>query len=98
MRRRTLATIMLLLVSACGGPPPVDEQLDTLRSWTATAALATEERALGAINRAVVAQLHERATKALEDTQGKLPHDSVSAVVADSLRQALVHLDMAGRS
>ena len=98
MRRYLLAVPMLLLASACGGAPPVHEQLDTLRSWTATATLAAQERSRGAINAAVVTQLHERGVKALEQSEGQLPHDSISAVVADSLRQALIRLDRAGRS
>lgn len=89
---------MLLLASACGGAPPVDEQLDTLRSWTATATLAAQDRSRGAINRAVVMQLHERGEKALQESEGQLPHDSISAVVADSLRQALIRLEQASRS
>ena len=98
MRQHLMFVPMLLLVSACGGPPPVDEQLDTLRSWTATATLATEERARGAINRAVVVQLHDRGQEALQQSQGQLPRDSTSAVVIDSLRHALSRLDEASRT
>lgn len=98
MRPLVISVPVFLFVSACRGSPPVDEQQDTVRSWTATAILTAQERSRGAINRAVVTQVKEKGEKALEESQLQLPHDSTSTVVLDSLRRALARLDAASRS
>ena len=85
--------------SACGAPPELDKQLETLSSWTATMRLAREEHGSGAITRTFATQLRDGAVSALgetEQTVGQSVHsktDSAYAAAAlDSLRTAIRQL------
>jgi hypothetical protein len=85
---------------ACGSPPELDKQLETLSSWTATMQLAREEHGSGAITTTYATQLRDGALSTLEETKrtiGQAAHsrtDSAYAAAAlDSLRAAIRQLD-----
>ena len=89
-----------LIAGACGAPPKLDKQLDTLSSWTATMQLARAEHGAGAITTTYAAQLRDGAQAALQETQqtiGQAAHskgDSSDAAAAlDSLRTAIRQLN-----
>jgi hypothetical protein len=89
----------LACVAGCGSPPGVDEELATVRSWTATTDLATSEFRTGALSRRYVIQLAERAREARREATtalaaaAKAPHDGARAGAAlDSLDEAIRHL------
>jgi hypothetical protein len=98
---RTGASLLLALIgAACGSPPKLDEQLETLSSWTATMQLAREEHGSGAITTTYATQLRDGARSALEETQqtiGQAAHSKVdssyAAAALDSLRTAIRRLD-----
>jgi uncharacterized protein with beta-barrel porin domain len=86
--------------TSCGSPPPLDKQLETLSSWTATMQLAREEHGAGAITTTYATQLRDGASTALDEarqTIGQAAHsrtDSAYAAVAlDSLRTAIRQLN-----
>ena len=88
-----------LVAAACGKPPELDKQLETLSSWTATMQLAREEHGAGAITTTYATQLRDGALSALQETQqtiGQSAHsrtDSAYAAAAlDSLRTAIRQL------
>ena len=88
-----------LSAAACGSPPELDKQLETLSSWTATMQLAREEHGSGAITTTYASQLRDGALSALEETKrtiGDAAHttaDSAYAAAAlDSLRTAIRRL------
>jgi hypothetical protein len=96
------ATLIALgvLAAGCGSPPPLDKQLETLSSWTATMQLAREEHGSGAITTTYATQLRDGASSALDETKqtiGQAAHsraDSAYAAVAlDSLRTAIAQLN-----
>src|SRR4051794_39208466 len=64
-RRLTLAA--LLVAVGCGSPPPLDKQLETLASWTATLQLAKERHGAGAITITYATELRDQASQALEE-------------------------------
>ena len=98
---RTGASLLLALIgAACGSPPKLDEQLETLSSWTATMQLAREEHGSGAITTTYATQLRDGARSALEETQqtiGQAAHSKVdssyAAAALDSLRTAIRQLN-----
>jgi hypothetical protein len=97
---RTGAPLILALLGvACGSPPNLDKQLETLSSWTATMQLAREEHGTGAITATYAAQLRDGALSALEETQqtiGPAAHSKIdssyAAAALDSLRTAIRQL------
>src|SRR5215212_1430882 len=98
---RLAATVMLGVCAAgCGGPPPLDKQLETLGSWTATMQLAREEHGSGAITTTYATQLRDAARSALDEasrTIGQSAHSRVDSAYAatalDSLRGAIRQLE-----
>ena len=89
-----------LIASGCGSPPPLDKQLGTLKSWTATMQLAREEHGSGAITTTYATQLRDGALSALEETKqtiGQATHSKVdssyAAAALDSLRTAIRQLN-----
>ena len=96
------ATLIALgiLATGCGSPPPLDKQLETRSSWTATMQLAREEHGSGAITTTYATQLRDGAMSALDETKqsiGQAAHsktDSAYAAAAlDSLRTAIRQLN-----
>ena len=98
---RTGAVLALgLIAGACGSPPELDKQLETLSSWTATMQLAREEHGSGAITTTYATQLRDAALTALQQTRetiGQAAHSKVdsscAAAALDSLRTAIRQLD-----
>jgi hypothetical protein len=98
---RAAALIALgILAAGCGSPPPLDKQLETLSSWTATMQLAREEHGSGAITTTYATQLRDGATSALDETRatiGQAAHSKVDSAYAaaalDSLRTAIAELN-----
>lgn len=101
--RRWLLIGTLACAMACGGAPEPDKVLTTVRSWTATAALATADVHRGAISKRLAAQLHDRAVEARQESAPALaqaahsPDDRQRAKAAlDSLDSAIRTLGAAG--
>ena len=98
---RTGAPLLLALISAaCDSPPKLDEQLETLSSWTATMRLVREEHGSGAITTTYATQLRDGALAALEEAQrtiGSAAHSKIDSSYAtsslDSLRTAIRQLN-----
>ena len=91
---------LALSADACGSPPKLDEQLETLSSWTATMQLAREEHGSGAITTTYATQLRDAASSALAETKqtiGQATHSKVDSAYAaaalDSLRTAIRELN-----
>ena len=91
--------VLGLSAAACGAPPELDKQLETLSSWTATMQLAREEHGAGAITTTYATQLRDGARSALEETRrtiGQAAHSRVDSAYAaaalDSLRTAIGQL------
>jgi hypothetical protein len=89
-----------LWAAACGSPPELDKQLETLSSWTATMQLAREEHGSGAITTTYATQLRDGALSTLDETNrtiGQAAHTKVDSAYAaaalDSLRTAIRELD-----
>jgi hypothetical protein len=89
-----------LTAAACGSPPKLDKQLETLSSWTATMQLARAEHGSGAITTTYATQLRDDAQSALEEakqTIGQAAHSRVdssyAAAALDSLRTAIRQLN-----
>jgi hypothetical protein len=87
---------LALSAAACGQPPELEKQLETLSSWTATMQLAREEHGLGAITTTYATQLRDAASSALAETKqtiGRAAHSKVdssyAAAALDSLRTAI---------
>jgi hypothetical protein len=98
--RLSLTFAALLTGVGCGAPPPIDKQLETLASWTATMQLAKERHGAGAITITYATQLRDRADEAFQQastTIGQSAHtrtDSAYAAAAlDSLRTAIRQLE-----
>jgi hypothetical protein len=69
---RSLARLALgggtvALCAACGSGSDPGKELATIRSWTATAHLAFEERRAGATTATYTRQLRDRAARALDE-------------------------------
>ena len=82
--------------AACGKPPELDKQLETLSSWTATMQLAREEHGSGAITTTYATQLRDAASTALAETRQTISQaahskvdSSYAAAALDSLRTAI---------
>jgi hypothetical protein len=89
-----------LIAGGCGSPPNLDEQLETLASWTATMQLAREEHGSGAITTTYATQLRDGARTALQQSEqalGQAAHSKVdssyAAAALDSLRTAIRQLN-----
>jgi hypothetical protein len=89
-----------LIAGACGSPPEMDKQLETLSSWTATMQLAREEHGAGAITTTYATQLRDAAKTALQQAQGTIGQaarskvdSSYAAAALDSLRIAIGQLN-----
>jgi hypothetical protein len=94
-----LALVAMVAAVGCGSPP-LDKQLESLASWTATIQLAKEQHGAGAITTTYATELRDQATQALEDetrTIGESAHtrvdSSYAAAALDSLRGAIRQLD-----
>ena len=92
------------LCGGCASGSDLDKELATVRSWTATAHFAVEERRGGATTVAYTRQLRDRAAEALDQERQQLtkaehsPEDRARAMPAlDSLTQAIHVLDEASR-
>ena len=100
--RRRLILGGLTCAMACGGAPEPDQVLTTVRSWTATANLASADVRRGAIPKRLASQLHDRAAEARQESASSLaqvrsPDDRRRANAAlDSLDVAIRMLDAAG--
>ena len=98
--RARLALAALLIGAGCGSPPPLDKQLETLASWTATMQLAKERHGAGAITVTYATQLRDRADEAFQQASTTIGQsartrtDSAYAAAAlDSLRGAIRQLE-----
>ena len=92
--------LLAAALTACGSPPELDKQLETLSSWTATMQLAREEHGSGAITTTYATQLRDGAQAALRQTQGTIGQaahskvdSSYAAAALDSLRAAIRQLN-----
>jgi len=98
---RTGALLALALTAvACGSPPELDKQLETLSSWTATMQLAREEHGTGAITTTYATQLRDAAQSALQEAEQTIGQaarskmdSSYTAAGLDSLRTAIRQLN-----
>jgi hypothetical protein len=88
--RRAPFLVALSLATACGAAPDLDKELTTVRSWTATAELASEDARTGAISQRMASQLHDRAIEARQDAAASLADAARSA---DDRRRAHLALD-----
>jgi hypothetical protein len=95
-----LALVALVVSAGCGSPPPLDKQLQTLASWTATMQLAKERHGAGAITITYATQLRDRADEAFQQasttigSSARTRADSGYAAAAlDSLRNAIRQLE-----
>ena len=97
VRRPSLLVAFLVLVgaAACSSPPEASKQIATLRSWTATARLATREHRDGATPTKFTAQLGEEAATALGESRTALSKSPMSAAQRDSARAAIDSLSQA---
>ena len=101
VRAPSVAALLLLLgAGGCSGAPDADKELDTLRSWVATARFADQEFRACATTATYTAEIREVASKALDDTrkqlaQGAFPDTAARKLrpVTDSLAGALRQLD-----
>ena len=75
--RRSGSIALLVLVAAslaaCSGGSDPQKQLDSLRSWRATARLAADAVHLGWVPRRYGRQVHDRATAALNEMRQTSP-------------------------
>jgi hypothetical protein len=95
-----ITLLALLLGAGCGSPPPLDKQLETLASWTATMQLAKERHGAGAITITYATQLRDRADEAYQQASTSIGRsartrtDSAYAATAlDSLHTAIRQLE-----
>jgi hypothetical protein len=99
LRSPLLVAAALGLTSGCASPSDGQKELETVRSWTATAALATDERRVGAIPGPYAKGLVEAARAARTEaaqslaTSGTSASDRARATLAlDSLDRAIGRL------
>ena len=92
--------LLAATLTACGSPPELGKQLETLSSWTATMQLARDEHGSGAITTTYATQLRDAALTALQQTRetiGQAAHTKVdssyAAAALDSLRTAIRQLN-----
>lgn len=74
-------------MSGCAAPPGPEKERETVRSWIATATLATDERRAGAISGEYVEGLVDVARAARHDAARSLAASATSA--SDRARSAL---------
>jgi hypothetical protein len=98
--RVPLLAFGLLVGSGCGSAHGLEEQLDTLASWTATLQLAKERHGAGAITSTYATQLADAGREALARSSGSIEREarsrvdsSYAAAALDSLRGAIRQLD-----
>jgi len=98
--RISLTLVVSLVAAGCGSPPPLDKQLETLESWTATMQLAKERHGAGAITVTYATQLRDGADEAFQQastsigSSARTRADSAYAAAAlDSLRNAIRQLE-----
>ncbi|MFL5522365.1 MAG: hypothetical protein ACJ8B6_15600, partial [Gemmatimonadales bacterium] len=99
-RHLLLSGALLGLAAGCGGSSPApDKELETVRSWTATATLAADERRARSISGRYVRGLVEAARAARADAARSLAASASSAsdraradLALDSLDQAIGRL------
>jgi hypothetical protein len=98
--RARLALLTLFAGVGCSSPPPLDTQLETLSSWTATMQLAKERHGAGDISITYATQLRDRADEAFRQASTTIGQsartrtDSAYAATAlDSLRTAIRRLE-----
>mgnify|MGYP001553218777 FL=1 len=97
---RTLVPVALCLLAgalACSSPPEASKQIATLRSWTATARLATREHRAGATPTKFTAHLSEEAASALAESRAALSRSPMSNAQRDSAHTAIDSLGQAIR-
>jgi hypothetical protein len=94
--RSLVAGSAMAVCGACNAGSDLDKELATVRSWTATAHLAVEERRAGATTARYTSQLRDRAAEALDAERRQLANAEHSSddhtrarPVLDSLAQAL---------
>jgi hypothetical protein len=101
MRRPSLRSILVgaALAVGCGSPPDPEKQLETVRSWTATAALAADERHADAISARYARGLVDaaraaraEAVQALSLSRRPAPDRARTSRALDSLDQAIDRL------
>jgi hypothetical protein len=101
LARHARLVLLGIAIAGCGSPPELDEQLDTLASWTAMVQLATAEHRAHAIPTRYAIQLDDAARKALEETRHTVGAAARSAAAAaddrviaavDSLQDAIDQL------
>ena len=98
--RSALLASGLLAAWACGSPSPLDKQLETMASWTATLQLAKERHGAGAIGATYASQLADAGREALAESNATIARaartrsdSSYAAAAIDSLRGAIRQLD-----
>jgi outer membrane murein-binding lipoprotein Lpp len=98
--RRAALAFAGLAIAGCGSTPKLDEQLQTLSSWTATLELAKERHGAGAISTTYATQLADAARASMQKSEqqiGQSVHSRVDSSYAadalDSLRGAIRQLD-----
>ena len=95
-----LPLVAVIVAVGCGSAPPLDKQLESLASWTATVQLAKEQHGAGAITTTYATELRDQAAQALDEkarTMGESTHtrvdSSYAAAALDSLRGAIRQLE-----
>lgn len=96
--RRRLVVAALACAAGCGGAPEPDKVLTTVRSWTATAQLASADVHRGAISQRLASQLHDRAVEARQESATALAQAETSAQGRQRAKAALDSLDVAIRA
>lgn len=92
-----------MALAGCGGADATKE-IETLRSWRATADLATEARLRGWVTPRYAQQIRDEGRKAASEGDRLASGGQVASTEADSLRaagaalhQSLARLDRTGR-
>lgn len=96
--RRLVVLAALACAMACGGAPEPDKVLATVRSWTATAALASADVRRGAISKRLASQLHDRAVEARQESAAALAQGARSPADRQRATTAVDSLGMAIRA
>lgn len=97
-QRRWISVAALVCAAGCGGAPEPDKALTTVRSWTATARLASADVHRGAISQRLASQLHDRAVEARRESATALAQADTSAQARQRAKTALDSLDVAIRA
>ena len=93
--RRPAAIAAALVLGACGPAPTLDDALDTVHSWTATATLAASHERSGVLSHRLAAQLHDRGDEVRREQAQSL---DTLARSADDQRRAHAGLDSLDRA